>query len=342
MHRLLLLLVFVASYSYSQPRGNGSMSPSPELSGQDSARQLLDQALALMQRNPFKASVDWDSLAAAARERLSEASSCHDAYAVINECLRQVQNTHSFVMPAARAAVYHNDAAQLKRQLMLRELVGTIAMEQPADGIGYITVPWISTTDSAICTLLADSLQSAIASLAAQGVTRWVIDLRKNSGGNCWPMLAGIGPLLGNGVCGYFVRDVRPTAFRYENGAAICGRSVNCRVSKPVQLTPAQRQQIVVLTGPGTSSAGEIVALAFRGLPHVRLMGAHTAGFTTANTTYSLLDGSTLVLTVCQEADRRGIICEGKITPDDLIPADPLHKEDDLVKVRAVMWLQSL
>jgi hypothetical protein len=38
----------------------GSMLPSAmNLSGQDSAVQLFEQALALMQRNPFKKEVDW-------------------------------------------------------------------------------------------------------------------------------------------------------------------------------------------------------------------------------------------------------------------------------------------
>jgi carboxyl-terminal processing protease len=84
-----------------------------------------------------------------------------------------------------------------------------------------------------------------------------------------------------------------------------------------------------------------VLALAFKGLDNVRLMGEPTAGFTTANTTYNLLDGSTLVLTICREADRTGKVYEGKIMPDDLIKPDPLHKNDDVVKANAMMWLQS-
>jgi C-terminal processing protease CtpA/Prc len=98
---------------------------------------------------------------------------------------------------------------------------------------------------------------------------------------------------------------------------------------------------MVVLTGPATTSAGEVLALAFKGLDNVRLMGEPTAGFTTANTTYDLFDGSTLVLTVCREADRTGKIYEGKIIPDDLIKTDPLNRNDDVVKANAIMWLQS-
>lgn len=342
MQRLLFLFLFIASFSYGQSgRSQVSAMTTTLLSGQDSAVHLFEQALALIQRNPFKHDISWDSLVTAAREQLSDAATLGDAHAVINQCLKQVQGPHSFVMPSRHAALYHNDTVQLKRRPALQELVGTLECEMADQGIGYISVPWISTSDSAICRLMADSLQSIIGRLADQGATRWIIDLRRNSGGNCWPMLAGIGPLLGNGVCGYFVRQGRVTSIRYQDGKALHNNTMMCKTNKPVMLSDNQRQQIVILTGPKTSSSGEILALAFKGMPNVRLMGEPTAGLTTANTTYDLFDGSTLVLTICQEADRTGKICEGRIIPDDLIKPDPMHKNEDAAKANALMWLQS-
>ncbi|WP_162915473.1 S41 family peptidase [Paraflavitalea soli] len=341
MQRILLLLLLTTSVSYGQSgRSQASAMATTLLSGQDSALHLFEQALEYIQRNPFKKDISWDSLIATSREQLSAATSVRDAHTVINQCLQQVQGAHSFVMPARHAALYHNDTAQLKRIPALKELVGAMSAEMIDQGIGYISVPWISSSDPAVCALIADSLQSLIGHLAKQGATRWIIDLRKNIGGNCWPMLAGIGPLLGNGVCGYFVRKARVTDIRYREGAALHNNTTMCKVSNPVTLTDQQRQQIVVLTGPKTSSSGEILALAFKGMPQVRLMGEPTAGLTTANTTYDLFDGSTLVVTICQEADRTGRICEGKIVPDDIIKSDPL-KEEDVVKANALMWLQS-
>lgn len=343
MQQLFFLFLLITSFSYGQSgRGQASAFTTTLLSGQDSAVHLFEQALEYIQKNPFKKDISWDSLVTASREQLSAATSIRDAHVVINQCLQQVQGAHSFVMPSRHAALYHNDTAQLKRIPALKELMGSIGCEMADQGIGYISIPWVSTSDPAVCTLVADSLQSLIAKLAAQGATRWIIDLRKNSGGNCWPMLAGIGPLLGNGVCGYFVRKGRVTDIRYRDGASQHNYTTMCKASKPITLTDQQRQQIVVLTGPKTSSSGEILALAFKGMPQVRLMGEPTAGLTTANTTYDLFDGSTLVLTICQEADRTGRICEGRIIPDDLIKSDPLLKNEDVVKANAMMWLQSL
>ena len=219
--------------------------------------------------------------------------------------------------------------------------MGEIKGEWLSDSIAYLTIPWVSTTDSLICEAIADSLQALIARLDTRKISRWIIDLRKNSGGNCWPMLAGIGPLLGEGVCGYFVASEQKIPIAYRNGAALQGRHVLCRVSKEGYRTQCPRNSVIVLTGRKTVSAGEIVALAFKGKEQAWLFGEPTAGLTTANATYSLSDHSMLVLTVCQEADHTGRICQGSILPDKLIslhPGDPAG--DDIVRSEAVSWLQ--
>ncbi|WP_315824332.1 S41 family peptidase [Paraflavitalea speifideaquila] len=132
-------------------------------------------------------------MVAVAREQLADANAAQDAHVVINQCLQQVNGAHSFIMPARNTDLYTNNIAHLKRVPALQELVGPIEAELADGGIGYIVVPRISTSDTTVCTLLADSLQSLIGKLAARGATRWIIDLRKNSGGNCWPMLVGMG-----------------------------------------------------------------------------------------------------------------------------------------------------
>jgi carboxyl-terminal processing protease len=196
---------------------------------------------------------------------------------------------------------------------------------------------------------IADSLQQVIARLDTRRISRWIIDLRKNTGGNCWPMLAGIGPLLGDGVCGYFVADNERIPITYREGAAFQGRHVLCRVSHNGYHMQCSQKSIVVLTGHGTVSAGEIVALAFKGKEQVCLYGEPTAGLTTANATYTLSDHSMLVLTVCQEADHTGRICQGSIFPDKYISPHSRYGEGpdgdqtqtDPVRSAAVNWLQT-
>jgi len=332
----LLILLFSFRHGFGHPANTADTSVSPCT---QNAERLLNEALEFMQKNYYRRDdVRWEDLVISARERLRTAVSCDDVYSTISWCFSRLNEQHSFVMPPAKAAVYNNDITYLSHLPALSELVGEIRGELLNDSIAYLTIPWVNTTDSLICTRIADSLQDMIARLDANGVSKWIIDLRKNSGGNCWPMLAGIGPLLGEGICGYFVSGHERVPITYRNGAAFQGRHARCRVSNNGYRTKSARNDIVVLTSRGTVSAGEIVALAFKGRQRVLLYGEPTAGLTTANATYSLSDHSMLVLTICQEADPTGRICEGSIAPDKYITAAG-PAQGDIVKRAAIGWL---
>ncbi|HTI09689.1 MAG TPA: S41 family peptidase [Puia sp.] len=342
MRGSIMLLPVVILFLLPFP-GNAGISDTTKLSCFQKADSLLDEALSFMKKNYYNRDyIEWDDLATKARMRLMGSSSCEDAYDAISWCFQQLNERHSFIMPPDKAARYNYDTANLQAPPPLSDLMGEIKGEWINDSIAYLTIPWVSTTDSLICTYIADSLQALIARLDTRKISRWIIDLRKNSGGNCWPMLAGIGPLLGEGVCGYFVAADQKIPIAYRNGAAFQGRHVICRVSKQGYRTQCSRNSVIVLTGRKTVSAGEIVALAFKGREQAWLFGEPTAGLTTANATYSLSDHSMLVLTVCQEADHMGRICQGSIVPDKLIPPHPDGAvAGDSVRSAAVNWLLS-
>jgi C-terminal processing protease CtpA/Prc len=327
---LAILLCIVSDRAHSQSSNEAAHSCIQR------ANNMLDEALNLMQKYYYrKESVAWDTLIVAARKRLNQSGNCDDAYEALKWCFTQMNERHSFIMPPSKAAVYNGNinssAAPVK-------LSGGIRHELLEGNIAYVDVPWLSTADKEICTAFADSLHQLIEEYDQKGINKWIVDLRRNTGGNCWPMLAGLGALLGNGVYGYFVSDTEKIPFSYMNGVMMQGRYGRCTVTSPYACSPSN-ETIIVLTGANTSSAGEIVALAFKGKQNVYLYGEPTAGLTTANATYKLSDGSLLVLTVCKEADRNGNIHEGKILPDKIIKAD-LTAGKDAVKGSAMMFLQ--
>ena len=342
MNRYLILLpVFLLVFSQAR---SAPIPPHPDTldpSCRQKAAQLLDEVLGFMEKNYYRRDeVSWTSLTTKAKEQLRAAGNCDEAYSSISWCLRQLSEPHSFIMAPEKAARYTGEDAPSPDAVDLANVVGAIKGEWLQDSIAYLTIPWISTTDSLICRRIADSLQSVIARLDSRNISRWIIDLRQNSGGNCWPMLAGIGPLLGDGIFGYFVGSGERIPIAYYDGSAFQGRHVRCQVSEDHGYqTRSTRKSIVVLTGRSTVSAGEIVALAFKGRQQTCLIGQPTAGLTTANATYSLSDRSMLVLTVCQEADRTGRICEGSIQPDQLVAANIVS--DDPARAAALTWLQS-
>jgi carboxyl-terminal processing protease len=338
---LLILIFIIPSTINSFASGKTVFNDTNTYACLQQASRRLDEAFSIMQKHYYKKdAVNWDSLKTAAKEKLNNSGNCEDAYETINWCFRQMSELHSFLMPLSTAALYNNDASLLKAKPNLSKLVGKLKGELLADNsIAYLNIPWISTSDPEICRNIADSIQRLVETLDGKGIEKWIIDLRNNTGGNCWPMIAGVGPLLGEGVCGYFITKDQKLAISYKNGAAMQGRHVRCEVSRPYKLK-SPNHWIVVLTGPKTSSSGEILALAFKGKSQTYLYGQPTAGFTTANASYPLSDKSLLVLTVCQEADRDGKIYEGSIMPDELIGNDPLYPYEDAVKSAAMMWLQ--
>jgi carboxyl-terminal processing protease len=344
MQKLIIMLMLVAMLT-----GNKAYSRSPKvykdtatISCLVKARHLLDEALSFMQKHYYrKNNVQWDTLIAAAKAQLAASANCEDTYDIITWCFKQLNETHSFLMLPEKAAVYNNDTVMLQHKPDISQLVGEIHGEIIEDDIAYLTVPWVSTTDSLTCMQIADSLQQLIARLDTKGVTNWIVDLRKNTGGNCWPMLAGIGPLLGNGVCGYFVSANEKIPISYSDGIALQGKNIRCRTSIKGYQTKSDKKSIIILTGRKTVSSGEIVALAFKGKAQVYFYGEPTAGYTTANATYTLSDNSMLVLTVCMEADRTGKICEGKIMPDEMINGDTASNTHDPARSAAIMWLVS-
>ena len=109
----------------------------------------------------------------------------------------------------------------------------------------------------------------------------WMIDVRGNGGGNMWPMIAGVGPVLGEGVAGYFIDPVGvETAWEYRDGAAWEGGVANQRVAAPYRLR-RDRPRVAVLTDNGIASSGEAVVISFRGRPDTRSFGDHTCGLST-------------------------------------------------------------
>lgn len=189
--------------------------------------------------------------------------------------------------------------------------------------------------------LYQDVVRDLIAQLHAAGATRWIVDLRLNEGGNMYPMLAGIGPLAGEGILGAFVKDDVSWPWAYKAGEASVDGHVNTRVTgAPYPTLPAETP-VAVLLSPLTSSSGEIVAISFKGRPCTRFFGEATQGLTSANSPFPLADGAEIWLATSYEADRTGRHYQTVVKPDVEVLTDwrkYLSDEDAVLRV-GVDWL---
>ncbi|HBN53841.1 MAG TPA: peptidase [Stenotrophomonas sp.] len=152
----------------------------------------------------------------------------------------------------------------------------------------------------------------------------WIVDLGDNTGGDMWPMLLGVGPLLrgradGPDVVGHFFDGAALQPWRYREGAVWVGDAPRLESDDTARRLRRPDAPVAVLQSGRTASSGEAIVLAFRGRPHSRSFGTPTMGYSTGNVPVTLVDGSTLLLTGTVMKDRNGIGDGSRIVPD--VPA---------------------
>lgn len=205
------------------------------------------------------------------------------------------------------------------------------------DKIGYVEIPRFGWPVGDVADAYATNLQDLIRRLDVQRPCGWVVDVRRNTGGNMWPMIAGAGPLIGEGEVGAFVdRDGGRMVWTYRDGtAAVDTLSVSVS-GEPVGMPDAP--PVAVLTSSRTGSAAEAVVVAFRGLPNVQTFGKPTAGATTSPGYFDFEEGMWMRFSVLYYADRRGTIYRGPIEPDVPVETD-MWDDHAAAESTAVEWL---
>jgi carboxyl-terminal processing protease len=152
-------------------------------------------------------------------------------------------------------------------------------------------------------------------------------------------MLAGVGPLLGEDVCGYFMdRDGgNPDSWAYRDGTSYQGYFAEATVTGPAYILKAKGVRIAVLTGPQTASSGEVTTIAFREKDNARSFGQPTAGYSTTNTNIMMSDNAMLLLTISIYGDRNKNAYGEEVVPDVIV--EPKEGEDAALDA-AVKWLE--
>ncbi len=207
--------------------------------------------------------------------------------------------------------------------------------------VGYLDVPGI-VGDAAAQQLYATQLHEAIRSVDATPRCGWVVDLRKNRGGYIYAMLAGLGPIIGEGLIGG-ERDGsgKIREWRYQAGAAVVAGSPAVKAENPYSTkigTPA----VAVLTSRLTASAAEASAIAFRGRPSTRSFGEPTLGIPTFNSRRQMPDGAFLDVMSAVDVDRSGTVYASSVAPDEVIRNDwnAFATAADPVLAAATKWLE--
>ncbi|MCB2020538.1 MAG: hypothetical protein KDG44_07020 [Burkholderiaceae bacterium] len=292
------------------------------------AEGYLAAALDIIERNALhRDAIYWGAVRAEALQRAVGASTSADTYDAIRWTLSQLQDGHSFFGPPDRgqgaiaSGQYDGEATLPHGHLR-------------ADRIAYLHVPAFRGSP-ALATRYADALQHLIAQLDASDPVGWMIDLTDNGGGNMWPMLAGLGPLLGEGPLGAFRFPTQPpTVWSYRSGHALLDDVSLANTTGAGYLLRHPTRPAALLASRRTASSGEAVLIAFVGRPGARRFGTSTRGLTTTNDEFPLPDGATLFLTVGTFADRHGRVYGQALAPDCFC-----NEPVDHIKACAATWI---
>lgn len=311
------------------------------------ADAYLTTVLDTMQRRSVRRhEIDWPSFRHTTRTLAEGARTTRDTYVAIRDAVDRLGDRHSrFLAPEEVGADIAGEGVRIGRSVSPgapRSAVPTGRRLTPE--IAFVDVQTFNSLGRplAVVTEHVDQYHALLAALDSPLICGWVVDLRFNAGGSMWPMLAGIGPILGPGVAGFFVDpDGETTTWFYQDGGAgLIEVGVFARGTGSYELlTP--HPPVAVLTGPNTASAGEAVATAFRGRSDTRSFGTGTFGVSTANRGFFQSDGALLLLSATTFADRTGTLYGGVLEPDSTVAGLATQiPESDLTLAVAMDWLR--
>jgi len=348
--RFLLL----SSLLFSAPSIQAADGPTPQ------AAAYIDAALKIMQEHfVYRDKIDWQQLKRDSVSQAATAQTSVDTYPAIRFALSKLGDHHSYLQltpelmrqaTARGIAAATNTAAPLRdpakpvnpfpSPFRTRRVPEGAMVALAARPIAQLVIPLFSGPDP---NAFATRIQNVVAELASMNPCGWIVDLRGNGGGNIWPMLAGVGPILGEGEPGGVLHSggVKDKWF-YENGRA--GERDDPKDpyyaktnGAPVKLngTPP----VAVLIDRDTGSSGEGIAVAFRGRPGTRFFGESTYGAATSTFPYTLSDGAQMYLVTGVMVDRKGDQYPLGVTPDREILSDYSISTHDPVIRAASDWL---
>lgn len=299
----------------------------------DSVRKVIDSSIVLLRTYALhRDRPDWNYVRERAYELAGQATRWEELGPAMSWLFEAVDDHHGWLAVKDSTFRWRQAEAPFLSDAVRRafakgpRIVGKLL----TGGIGYLRIPSM-VLDTAQYRQAAQGLLDSLYMLQAGGAKKFIIDLRLDAGGSMFPMMAGLSPLLGNGEflgnadCKGRVLDmVKIRDGKVKSGDGGCA-GVDLHGLPVLKSAP-----VVVITGHGTASAGECVAIAFKGRKRTWFIGEPTAGYTTANAGHWIVDGQVgIVIAETMVADRNRRCYPKNLVPDEWVPGGDAF--DDLM-----------
>ena len=290
------------------------------------AMAYLNEVVDIMEKNSFrKNEIDWTKFRKEVFNSVPTAQTIEDAYPGIWKALSLLADNHGYYTTSG--GLTFSAASSCTPESIENPVI-------PND-IGYVKVMGNQDlTTEGDRAIYVNQLRDQIMSQDHLDLKGWIVDLRNNTGGNCYPMLAGIGPILGEGIAGYRIYpDGHEDSWSFQNGYAMWNVYIQESTSNSYELF-VPNPKVAVLLNAATVSAGEVIAVSFIGRENTKSFGSATFGSSTGTTHFLLRDKAKLVLGVSCYADRNKNNYGGApINPDVISSKESIIKD-------AISWIR--
>lgn len=276
----------------------------PKSALSDQSHAFLTEVVELLRtKSVHKHTINWKEFEKDVFLFAQNSQTIEDTYPAVAYAVRRLEDKHSYFSPARRQA----DIAEQKTLPILKD-------EKVPEDIGYIRIPFCIGNEAQTEHYIA-SVSSRLLQQNSRNIKGWIIDLRDNFGGNMWPMLVALGPLLQPGTQGYFLdADATYTTWYFEKGKAYMD-SVLLAENKEVFNAQGQAK-LAILMNNKTASSGEAIAVVFKGYANAKFFGEPSFGVSTGCESFTLSDGSRINLATSVFVDRNKIKYGGSLNPD--------------------------
>lgn len=252
-------------------------------------KATVNQVYELMRANVFtRDDIDWVSLKLETDQKMLIPTEESMQQSIFN-ILEKADTGHSFYRSESEPRFI------MHRKYSCSEDIPPLT-QIPAD-IGYIRVNGFNKPTEEDQMNFVKDIRNSLREKNTNDLAGWIVDLRYNKGGNMWPMLAGIAPLLSNGIHGYFLKaDGKEIPWGTQDGYSILsGHPV---IGIPAQGSPEYSSKpIAILSSQRTASSGEAILVAFKGKSNTKSFGNDSCGLSTSNKPFNLVNGAVLNIT---------------------------------------------
>lgn len=291
LHYLFLILAFISCQTQN--------SIPKEVS------EYLTETLDLLEEKSVnKSKIDWNEFRIDIFKKAQNAKTIQDTYSTISYAISKLNDNHSYFKPAIKSEINSEDKP-----------LPIFSDEITPNDIGYIRIPFCIGAENEYNNYIT-KIREKIEKQSQKKLKGWVIDLRGNFGGNMWPMLLAIEPLIGNGTLGYFIdANNNNKAWKIIKGKAyiedqlIMETTINSKEN-------LNNQFLAILTDNQTASSGEAITVALKSRENSKSFGKPTFGVSTGCVSHQLSDGSIINLAESSFADRKMTKYGSSILPD--------------------------